>query len=139
MLIAVRRAALIWLLAPLALAGCSFGADKEARPAPAAANQIVASVRALERATQQRDYRTICDRLFTAAARRRAGGRDCVRLVSSTVHGLRRPSIRVLGIRLEKSRATVRVRSRAAGQPPLVDEIDLRRERGAYRIDGIGD
>jgi len=43
----------------------------------------------------------------------------------------------VLGIVVKGDHAEVRVRSRARGQPPLVDVIELRRERGAYRVDAL--
>ncbi|HEY8771432.1 MAG TPA: hypothetical protein VIM03_12880 [Thermoleophilaceae bacterium] len=36
-----------------------------------------------------------------------------------------------------RGRAAVRVRSRARGQPALEDVIELKRERGAYRVDSL--
>jgi hypothetical protein len=137
MLFAMRRAALIGLVAPFALAGCSLGGDEEPRPVRGAPRQAAHTVQALERATRTRDYRSICERLFTASARRRAGGPDCPRLLGSTAEGLSGPRIEILGIDIQGERAKVRVRSRAAGQPPLTDTIQLRRERGDYRIDSL--
>jgi hypothetical protein len=131
------RAALIGVVAPVALAGCSLGGDEEPQAVKGAPRQVAQTVGALERATRTGDYRSICDRLFTASARRRAGGRDCPRLLGSTAEGLRGPRIQILGIDISGDRAKVRVRSRAAGQPPLVDTIVLRRERGSYRIDAL--
>ena len=133
----MARAALIAIVAPLALAGCSLGGDEEPQPVRGAPVQVAKSVQALNRAARARDFRSICDRLFTASARRRAGGSDCPRLLRSTAEELRGPRIQILGIRIRGERAEVRVRSRAVGQPPLVDTLQLRRERGEYRIDSL--
>jgi hypothetical protein len=132
----VQRAALIGVTA-LMLAGCSLGSDEEPQPIRGAPREVAQTVRALEKATRARDFRSICDRLFTASARRRAGGRDCRRLLGSTAEGLRAPRIQIVGIDVHGRRAEVRVRSRAVGQPPLTDAIQLRRERGGYRIDSL--
>jgi hypothetical protein len=43
----------------------------------------------------------------------------------------------VLSLRVSGDRASVRVRSRALGQPPLVDQIELRRVGRGYRIDAL--
>ena len=135
-LIGVRRAALIGVMA-LVLTGCSLGSDKEPRPVRGAPKEVAETVHALEKATRARDFRFVCDRLFTASARRRAGGRDCPRLLGSTAEGLSRPRIQILGIDIHGRRAEVEVRSRAVGQPALTDTIQLRRERRGYRIDSL--
>jgi hypothetical protein len=136
-LLAVRRAALVGLLGPLSLVGCSLGGDEKAQPPRGATKAVVATVQALERATRRHDFRTICNSLFTDAARRRAGGRGCPRLLRSTGREVRRPSIRVLSIELRGRRATVRVRTRAADQPPIDDTLKLVRGRDGYRIDAL--
>ena len=99
--------------AVLALGGCSLGGDEEPEPATGAAREIGELVRQLERATAARDYAAICNDLFTEAARERAGGSDCVRLLRSGAQGVRRPRIEVRRIEIEGERATVRVRTRA--------------------------
>jgi hypothetical protein len=136
-LIAVARAALIGLVAALGLTGCSLGGDEEPLPVRGAPRQAARAVQALEHAMRVRDFRSICDQLFTSSARRRAGGRDCPRLLRSTAEGLTRPRIQILGIDIRGGRARVRVRSRAARQPPLEDTIQLRRKHGVYRIDSL--
>jgi hypothetical protein len=94
-------------------------------------------VEQLRVAAARRDWRAVCEEIFTASARRRAGGRDCRRLLASDAEGLRAPRIQLLGIVVKKDRAEARVRSRARGQPPLVDVILLRREDGEYRVDSL--
>jgi hypothetical protein len=132
------RGAALWAMAfTLAAGGCSVGADDEPKPATGATREIGTVVGALERATAGQDFRAICDDLFTAAARRRAGGRDCRRLLRESARDVRRPQIEVLGIEIERGRARVKVRTRAEGQRPLADVIELRRERGGYRIESL--
>ena len=132
------RVAALWAMAfTLAAGGCSLGGDEEPKPATGATREIGAVVGALERATAAQDFGTICEDLFTAAARRRAGGRDCRRLLRESARDVRRPQIEVLKIEIERDRAQVRVRTRAEGQRPLADVIELRRERGEYRIESL--
>jgi hypothetical protein len=96
-------------------------------------------VERLERAIARGDWTVVCRDLFTAAARRRAGGEACPRLLRADAEGLRRPRIRVLGIDVEGRRASVQVRTSARGQQPLTDVIDLRRQDGTYRVEALAD
>ena len=139
MLLAVSRACLAGCVALLALSGCSLGGDEEPTPVGSAPRQVVAAVQRLERAVKRRDWRTVCDALFTASARRRAGGADCSRRLASDAQGLRRPRIELVAINVSGDRAEVRVRTRAAGQPPLADVIELRRAGRGYRVESLAD
>jgi hypothetical protein len=127
--------ALAGVLAPT---GCSLGADEEAPRATGAPAGVAAVVNLLERATAERDYATICEDVFTAAARQRAGGADCARLLRSAARGIERPSIDIERITLDGSRATVRVRTTAAGREPVPDTLRLRRQPDGWRVDGLG-
>jgi hypothetical protein len=122
----------------LAPAGCSIGADEEAPRATGAPAGVAAAVNRLERATVERDYASICDDLFTAAARRRAGGADCARLMRSAAREIEEPSIEITGISVHGTRATVRVRTTAAGQRRVADSLRLRRGPDRWRIEGLG-
>jgi hypothetical protein len=119
------------------LAGC-LGADEEPRPATGAPRAIAEVVQRLERATADRDFAVVCRDLFTAAARQRAGGRDCERLTRSAAAGVERPSLDLVAIDLEGASARVRVRTRATGQAARSDVLLLRRERGEWRVDALG-
>jgi hypothetical protein len=119
------------------LAGC-LGADEEARPATGPAREIAEVVQQLERATARRDFATVCRDLFTAAARERAGGRDCERLTRSVAEGIARPRIDVRAIRVSGERARVSITTRAAGQATLNDVLELRREDGEWRVEALG-
>jgi hypothetical protein len=120
------------------LAGC-LGGDDEALPAGAAARSIAAVVERLERATAQGDYATVCDELFTAAARERAGGRDCERLTRSAAEGIARPRIEVEAMEIEAGRARVEIVTRAEGQAAVADVLELRREDGGWRVEALAD
>ena len=121
------------------LGGCSLGADEEPLQAVGSPAEIAAVVQRLERATAARDWRTICADVFTEAARERAGGGDCARLLGTAAAGVRRPSIEIRGIQVrEGGRAHVEVRTRAEGQEPASDALELRRERGEWRVEALG-
>jgi hypothetical protein len=128
-------------LVALALGGCSLGGgDDEPQPQPprGAPRDVARVVTELDSATRKGEYRRICDELFTASARRRVGGKDCASLVRSTARELRDPSIELISIRVTPRQALARVRTLAAGQSPIVDQLVLRRERGGYRIEALG-
>jgi hypothetical protein len=118
--------------------GCSLGGDEEAPPAAGAPAGIAAVVNQLERATAARDFATVCDEVFTAAARRHSGGADCARLLRSSAEGVRRPSIEIRGITLHGRRAQVDVRTSAKGQETVSDVLELRREGGEWRVEALG-
>ena len=125
------------LAACAALAGCSLGGEDEPKPIAGAPKDIAAAIDDLERASRAGDWDTICEELFSSAARDRAGGRDCRRLLRETAGDVRRPEIRLLSIELEQERARARVRTRSAGQAPVEDTVVLVRERGEWRIDAL--
>jgi len=126
--------ATIVMLAP---SGCSLGGDDEPKPASGTAAQVAAVVDRLERAVEQRDFATICNQLFTANARQRAGGEDCVRQLHSAAEGVKRPRIEIQRIDVEDDRATVTVRTQAEGQALVSDELLLRRERLRWLIEAL--
>jgi hypothetical protein len=140
MLRQVKRAGLTASLALLALTGCSLGADDETgstTPAEGAPKQVAQTVGELDRAVRRSDWRTVCNRLFTPAARERAGGRDCPRLVGSAAGRLRGARIELLEITVKGDSAEARVRSRARGQRPVTDTLTLKRVSGRYLIDSL--
>ena len=122
----------------LTLTGCSLGADEEPQRATGPPAEIAAVVQRLERATAQHDWKTVCAELFTAAARERAGGPGCARLLREAAAGVRRPEIEIRGIRVrEGGRASVDVRTRAAGQEAVSDVLELRDEDGEWRVEAL--
>jgi hypothetical protein len=126
--------ATIVMLAP---SGCSLGGDDEPIPASGAAAQVAATVDRLERAVGERDFATICQQVFTAGARQRAGGDDCARQLRSAAEGLKRPRIEIQRIEVKDNRAVARVRTEAEGQALVGDELVLRREGGRWLVEAL--
>jgi hypothetical protein len=120
------------------LTGC-LGADEEAAPARGAARDIATVVDRLERATAERDFGTVCDDLFTAAARERAGGEECERLTRSAAEGIERPRIEMKEIHIRADAARVEVTTRASGQAAVPSVLELRREEGRWRVEALAD
>jgi hypothetical protein len=118
--------------------GC-LGADDEPVPAGGAARDVAGVVERLERATAGGDFGTICDDLFTAAARERAGGEDCERLTRSAAEAIARPRIEMKAIDIRADLARVEITTRAAGQAEVPGVLELRRERGEWRVEALGD
>jgi hypothetical protein len=122
----------------LTVTGCSLGADEEAPRVSGSPARIAAAVQRLERATAARDWATICTELFTAAARERAGGADCARLLGDAAADVRRPAIEVDGIQVrEGGRASVEIRTRAEDQRTVSDVLELRKEDGEWRVEAL--
>jgi hypothetical protein len=126
--------ATIVMLAP---SGCSLGGDDEPKPASGAAAQVAATVDRLERAVADGDFATICNQVFTAKARQRAGGDDCVRQLRSAAEGLKRPRIEIQRIEVKDNRAWARVRTEAEGQALVSDELVLRREGARWLVEAL--
>jgi hypothetical protein len=122
----------------LTLAGCSLGADEEPRRAAGPPAEIAAVVQRLERATAERDWAEVCGDLFTAAARERAGGADCARLLGEAAGEVRRPSMEIRAIQVRSGgRASVEIRTRAEGQGAVSDVLELRSEDDEWRIEAL--
>jgi hypothetical protein len=120
------------------LTGC-LGADEEPVPAAGPARDVAGVVERLEKATADRAFGTVCDELFTAAARERAGGEDCERLTRSAAEGIARPRIEIETIELRGDAARVEIKTRAAGQAVVPDVLELRREGGEWRVEALGE
>jgi hypothetical protein len=126
--------ATIVMLAP---SGCSLGGDDDPKPASGAAAQVAATVDRLERAVADGDFATICNQVFTAGARQRAGGDDCVRQLRSAAEGLKRPRIEIQRIDVKDNRAVARVQTQAQGQALVGDELVLSREGGRWLVEAL--
>ena len=122
------------LLAP---AGCSLGGDEEPKPVTGVPKEIAATVDRLERAVAGHDYETICNQLFTAQARERAGGDECESQMSSAAEDVRRPSIKIERIEVKADDATVEVVTQAEGQARVSDTLDLRRSGARWLIEAL--
>jgi hypothetical protein len=127
--------AVVAMLAPV---GCSLGGDDEPQPVSGPAKEVAAAVERFEQAVARRDFKTICNELFTATARHRAGGDDCVAQTSSAVEGLRRPRLQIEEIRVSDDTAAVKVATEASGQARVIDSMELRKTDGRWLVEAVG-
>ena len=95
-------------------------------------------VQRLQDATARHMYKTICRDLFSKRVREQAGGKDCPRFVQRQAGDVRNPRIEVKGITIKRGSASVRVVTRASGQAPAPETIELVREGGRFRIASLG-
>jgi len=124
--------------AMLAPVGCSVGGDDEPKPVSGPAKEVAAAVEQFEHAVARRDFKTICDELFTSTARQRAGGDECVTQTSSAAEGLRRPRLQIEEIRVSDDSASVKVATEAAGQARVTDSLELRKTDGRWLVEAVG-
>jgi Putative lumazine-binding len=123
--------------AMLAPVGCSIGADDEPQPVTGVPKAIAATVDQLERAVAERDYATICNKLYTETARRRAGGDECVSQTRSAAEDVSRPRIEIQEIEVKGDRATVKVATTAEGQARVADTLELRNTGGRWLVEAV--
>ena len=102
--------------------GC-LGSDEQAPAARGAPRAIAQVIDRLERASVRGDWASVCDELFTEAARERAGGGDCARVTREAAAGIERPRIAITAISVRGASARVTVRTRAEGQAAVADVL----------------
>ncbi len=117
-------------------AGC--GGDDEADPKAIAGEpkRVVAVVDRLDAAIAKRRWPAVCA-LMTPAARQKAGGAECARLLGEGAAGVSGTRIRVLGVAVDGRRAAVKVRTRARGQGAIDETIALVRRGRTWQIDSL--
>jgi limonene-1,2-epoxide hydrolase len=115
------------------------GGDKGPPPVSGTPAEAVATVEAFQRALSERDFATICDRLFTPRARRAAGGDNCQSVLAQAAARLRTPTVHIRSVVVQRGgRAIVGVAAKVAGERPVPDLIHLERSRGRFRIASVG-
>jgi hypothetical protein len=114
-------------------AGC--GGDKEASP-----EQEVRSVlTTFATATEKRDYRTICTRVFAPSLLRglREIGLPCEVAMRNSLGKVREPRLTIGTVTVKGKVATAEVRTSAAGQDPSSDVVRLDRVRSDWKISAL--
>jgi hypothetical protein len=125
------------VVACVLVTGCGGGGSPP-KPISGPAKQVAELVQRLQKATAERDYATICDRLLAAGTRAQAGGADCPAVLGARARGVRRPRIVIKAIELQGAAARVTVRTTAVGQAATTDVIRLVRENGQFRVSSLG-
>ena len=126
------------VVAAVAVLVARLSGDEGTPPVKGAAKDVVATVKQFETALAGRDWRGICDRLYTADARKAAGGDRCPVTLAQSAGGLRNPRVRIVSVVVRGQAATVTVAASVNGKPPVTDAIELVREGGRFRIASAG-
>jgi hypothetical protein len=114
------------------------GGDDGSSGAKVDARAAVATVEAFQKAIADRDYATICNRLFTTDAREASGGGNCQSVLAQNASRLRNPQVDITSVVLRGNAATVGVVAQVKGGPRLGDVIRLVRDKNGYRISSAG-
>ena len=124
---------LVLVLAVCALAGCGDSG-------PTDEQQIRAALAEFERATAERDYQALCDRVLAPKLIEtvRQIGLPCELALQKGFEDVEDPRLTVGTVKVDEDEATAEVRSSAAGQPPSQDTVELVRVDGKWRVASLG-
>jgi hypothetical protein len=129
--VATRPALLV--LAVLLAAGCG-------ESGPSDEERIRATLREFQRATEERDYAAICERVLAPELIESVGqvGLPCELAMEKGFEDVESPRLAVGAITVRGDRATADVRSSAAGESPSEDTVELVRVGEDWRIASLG-
>ena len=117
----------------IGLAGCGKSATEESR--------VRDTLDRLAKATEQRDYQTLCDDILSAALVKQidAAGVPCRDALRAGLGSVRRPRLKVVRVRVKGKRATATVHTSATGQKPSDDTVALAKEGSGWRVVSLTD
>lgn len=126
----MRRPAALLAAAALATAGCGETPVTE---------EVRAAVEGFEEASADRDVQRLCDELLARELVQRveAAGIPCEQALRQGLSSVRSPEVEIRSVVVNGDKALAEVRSRAAGQEPSQDTIELVREAGSWRITSL--
>jgi hypothetical protein len=121
------------LLALCVLVGCGDSG-------PSDEEQIRAALAEFGRATGERDYAALCDRILAPqlVATVEQIGLPCEQALAKGFEDVREPQLSVGEVTVNGDAATAQVRSSAAGQEPSEDTVALVRSGESWRIQSLG-
>jgi hypothetical protein len=117
----------------LSLVACGTSA-RHRKQAKGPAGQVADAVTALQRDLSTRNYRDLCEQVFSSQARQQAGGISCPTILAHESAGVRNPQIEIKAIKVKGSYATARVVTSADGQARVPETIELVLEKGRFRV-----
>jgi len=129
-LVALRPPLLLLALCVLVGCGDSGPSDEE---------QIRSTLTAFGRATGERDYAALCERILAPALVETVEriGLPCEQALAKGFEDVREPQLSVGAVTIKDDTATAQVRSSAEGQEPSEDTVDLVRVGDAWRIQSL--
>ena len=125
-------AAVVVVLIAVLTNGSDHSASNLASPAEAAA-----TAQAFGQAIQNHDFNTVCDDLFTAAARDAEGGTACAATLGSNGAMLASPRIELRSVAVSRTTASATISVHQRGQPTMTEVLQLAPERGHLRVAGV--
>ena len=122
------------LLALCVLVGCGDSG-------PSDEEQIRSTLSAFGRATGERDYAALCDRILAPDLVQTVEqiGLPCEQALAKGFEDVRKPQLSVGEVTVNDDRATAQVRSSAEGQEPSEDTVALVRVGDAWRVQSLGE
>ncbi len=127
--------AAISVVCALPLVACGTTARQKQARRPA---QLVAdAVSALQHDLGTRNYRDLCEQVFSTQARNAAGGISCPASLARESKGVKNPSIAIQRIDVNGRSATAQVLTSAAGQAKVPETIELVWENGRFRVSAL--
>jgi hypothetical protein len=128
----LRRGLAVALLACLPAAGCG--------PGPSAQEQVRDVVTQFARATEARDYQTLCDRILAPQLvdKLKQIGLPCELALQQGLGDVREPRLTIGKITIGDHKATAEVRTSAVGEQPSRDILQLVELDQGWRIASLG-
>ena len=126
----MRTAVAVALL--LALAGCGDSGPTEEE-------QVRATLSKFSRATADKDYQALCDRILAPSliADLKKIGLPCEIALQQGLAEVKEPRLVIGDVKVDGKKATAQVRTSAQGQPPSSDSVELERTDKGWRISSL--
>jgi hypothetical protein len=115
------------------LVACGTNVPKKQR-ARKPAQQVAAAIAALQHDLSTRNYRDLCEQVFSSQARDQAGGVSCPTIIARESKGVSKPVIEIQRIEVNGRSALARVMTSAEGQARVPETIQLVFENGRFRV-----
>jgi len=116
--------------ATLGVAGCGANDRQQVRDK---VNQFI-------KATQGKDYKTLCDQVLAPAllARMKAGGIECEQAMQVSLQNVKNPGLAIGRVDVHGSKASVITLTTATGQQASIDAIELIKTGHGWRVASLG-